>query len=866
MAGLFRATTFLRLYRLGVLAVIVVLIHQQAGWIADQRAPVISLREAGRFFPEARRIDTPDPERGLHVIMDPLGETLGGMMTTAPWTDHIIGYSGPNNLLVILDPGGAILRVELLDSGDTGEFVEQVRNAPDFLPGLAGWKPSEQPVPDVDVVSGATLTSYAILESVQERLAGSSLSLRFPDPVTLHEAQAMFPLASCLEAEGGVFRVLDSGGQLLGLILRTSPEADNVSGYQGPTECLLGLAADGQTVTALAIRKSYDTPSYVTQIREAQGVRDLFLGRTLKDLAKLKYPRRNPDGVSGATRTARAVVEGSQRRVASELAERDPSVPWLPQTRDLAMAGVILIALIMAWTPLRGRRAVRVAWLCVLVGYVGLINHDLLSLSLFAGWASHGMALKAAPGLVLLTAAALLVPWGARRQLYCHHLCPHGAAQQLLGKVLPRRRAVPPKVARWLVKIPVLLLLLALVAVLAGWAWDLASLEAFDAWNWKTAGVATIAIAATGLVASLFVPQAYCKFGCPTGVIFSFLRSTGTGDRWGRRDWAALGFLAAGLVTVVAARNVPRIAPEPEPVLLTGHTMGTTWSVKVRDDLASAPLLEQTIAKEFAWAESLTSHWRDDTELARFNRAPTTDPVRMPWPVMTLSRWAAEIGGETDGAYDITIGPLVRLWGFGPDADRDAQPTEAELDDARLQVGWERLDILDDELRKRHPELQVDLSSIAKGWAIDKVVDKLEFQDYRDFLVEAGGELRAVGRWEVAIEHPPRSVTLEDESIATSGTYRQFNEADGVRTTHLIDPRTGRPVTHRTVSVSVRHKDCARADAWATALNVLGAEDGMPVAERLGLAAQFVVEQSTGDLEVLSSPEWKEREEELGQK
>jgi thiamine biosynthesis lipoprotein len=313
----------------------------------------------------------------------------------------------------------------------------------------------------------------------------------------------------------------------------------------------------------------------------------------------------------------------------------------------------------------------------------------------------------------------------------------------------------------------------------------------------------------------------------------------------------------------VAVRAWPRTEPALEPVLLTGHTMGTTWSVKMRDDLASPPALEKTIANEFEWAESLTSHWRPDTEISIFNRTHTRDAVEAPWPVMTLSRWSAEISRETGGAFDITVGPLVRLWGFGPGAQRDRVPTDAELEAVRPLVGWEKLEILDDALRKQHPELELDLSGIAKGWAINKVVDELEFQNYTNFLVEAGGELRAVGRWKIAIEHPVRTTTLLDESIASSGTYRQNYEEGADRYTHLIDPRTGRPVTHQTVSVSVRHKDCARADAWATALNVLGAVEGMPVAERLSLAVQFVVERSGGKLEVISSPAWKQREEEV---
>ena len=254
MAGLFKPTTFLRFYRAGVLLAFVFLIHQQAGWVADQKSPEISLRQAGRFFPKARSLNVPDPSRGLYVVTDPLDKTVGGLMTTAPWTDHIIGYSGPNNLLIVLDPSGTIIRVELLESGDTLEFVDMVRNAADFLPGLKGWKPNEQPTPDVTAVSGATLTSLAVVESVQQRLLGAAPSLRFPDPVTLEEVRAMFPNASRMEPEANGLRVFDASGELLGFALRTSPQADNISGYQGPTECLVGLDADGRTVAGFRLR------------------------------------------------------------------------------------------------------------------------------------------------------------------------------------------------------------------------------------------------------------------------------------------------------------------------------------------------------------------------------------------------------------------------------------------------------------------------------------------------------------------------------------------------------------------------------------------------------------------------------------
>lgn len=860
MPGRFKIRLFLRLYRAGVLATLALLVHAQSEWLAEQEPSTISLRQAGRFFQEARHINDPDPQRGLHVVTDPLDNTLGGLMTTAPWTDHIVGYSGPNNLLIALDPDGVILRVEMLSSGDTIEHADMIRNAPDFLPGLTGWDPSEDPAPPVAAVSGATLTSFAVLEGVQQRLTGANPSLRFPDPVTLEEIKDLYPNANRIERGASRIEVFDANDASLGFAIRSSPQAENVSGYQGPTECLIAFGPDGRKSIGSLIRKTYDTPSYVDKVREAASVKELLLGRTMEELAALNYPERL-EGVSRSTLTARAVVEGVQRRFAAERKPDSTAEAWKPKARDAGLFGVIVAGLAIAFTRLRGRRWAQIAWQLLLVVYVGAINKDMLSLSLLGGWAANGAALKAAPGLALLAAAALLVPWTTRRNVYCHQICPHGAAQQLLGTVSKRwRLRVPARLQRGLEKMPVALLAVATLCLLTGWALNLAAIEAFDAWNWKTAGAATLTIAGVGLVASLFVPMAYCRFGCPTGVLFSFVRSTGGADRWGRRDSAALVLLAVGAITVVGIRAQPREAAQPEPTLMTGHTMGTTWSVKVRDDLASPPALEKVIAKEFEWAESLTSHWRANTTLSAFNRTQTTNAMEIPWPVMTLSRWSEEIHRETAGAFDITVGPLVRLWGFGPNAGPRALPDAAAIDAIRQRVGMDKLELLDGELRKRHPELEVDLSSIAKGWAINKVVDKLEFQGYTNFLVEAGGELRAVGRWKIAIEHPARVITLEDESVATSGTYRQNYKVGEKRVTHLIDPRTGRPITHSTVSVSVRHKDCARADAWATALNVLGAKQGLPVADRLKLAVQFVVENDAGSLTVLSSPAWKERE------
>jgi len=892
MARLLKSPLFLRLYRAVVLLTIVVLIHQQARWFEAQRSPSISLRVARKFFPTANRVQLRDAERGLHLVADARGETVGCLLTTSPHTDNIIGYSGPNNLLIALDRSGAVSAVELLRSGDTEEHVKAVQADPKFLRSFIGWKPNESPLPRIEGVSGATLTSLAVGESIQQRLAGAAPSLRFPEPVTLAEVQALFTNATRISPEKSRLRVFDASNRLLGIALRTSPQADNVSGYRGPTECLVALAPDGRTITDLRLRKSYDTDSYVDQIRRTEQFMKLFIGRTIEELAALEVPTKERiQGISGATLTAQGVAEGVRRRFAAELDAQKRPDRWRPRARDWGLAGVMVGALVMSFTSLRGYRWVRLVWQLLLIGYVGLVNHDLLSLALFGGWAANGLALKAAPGLVLLTVAALVVPWLSRRQLYCHHICPHGAAQQLAGKLPsllrfcrrrreearkdfklpisdfrlsgapdPNRTAFPKnRLLHALESLPMVLLGCALLALLVGWPLNLASLEAFDAWAWRTAGLATLAIAVVGLAVSCFIPQAYCRFGCPTGALLNFVRTTGSGDHWSRRDWTALALVATSLLTVVGVRTWPRSEPAPQPLRMTGRTMGTTWTVKIHDEVADPAIIEKAIGSEFEWAESLTSHWRTNTDLSIFNRTATTNAMPIPWPVLTLARWSAEISRATDGAYDITVGPVVKLWGFGPAPRRNDPPSDAEIEAVRPAVGWQKLEVLDGMLRKEHPAMEVDLSSIAVGWAVDQIVGLLDRRGYRNFLVEAGGELRARGRWSIAIEHPTRTCTLTNEAIGTSGTYRR-NFKSGREYSHLIDPRTGRPITHRTVSVSVRHADCARADAWAAALNVLGVETGLPLAERLNLAAQFVIQQSDDRLQVQETAGWKGRE------
>ena len=229
---------------------------------------------------------------------------------------------------------------------------------------------------------------------------------------------------------------------------------------------------------------------------------------------------------------------------------------------------------------------------------------------------------------------------------------------------------------------------------------------------------------------------------------------------------------------------------------------------------------------------------------------------------------AAEVSELSGGAFDVTVGPLVSAWGFGADRAVTGPPSEEEVSKIEQRVGYQKLD-LDAKrgtITKKNPGIRVDLSAIAKGYAVDRVSAALQRLGYRNFLVEIGGELKAHGQklpdrdWRVAVERPDelsRSiyavVQLRDLGMATSGDYRSFILEDGTRRSHLIDPRKGHPVMHALASVSVVGLSTARADALATALGVMGAEEGFALAEREGIAAYFIVRKAQGEFRARST-------------
>ena len=321
---------------------------------------------------------------------------------------------------------------------------------------------------------------------------------------------------------------------------------------------------------------------------------------------------------------------------------------------------------------------------------------------------------------------------------------------------------------------------------------------------------------------------------------------------------AAVVTSAAALATAawVVWRSEPRVEE------FSGQSMGSSYAVTaLLPHSATRTEFERAITASLEKADRLMSTYRPDSDLGRLNCAQPGEWVPIADETARVMGQAIAIGRRSAGAYDVTVGALVNLWGFGPAASAESPPTAQQIAAAQARSGLDKLEVrlAPAAARVKVPGVRVDLSSIAKGFAVDKVAEALEQLGSGDYCVEVGGEIRTRGRnprgqpWQVAVEVPQdttraaqRIVPLSGQGMATSGDYRNYFEERGIRYCHILDPRTGSPIQHNLASVTVIAKTCAQADAWATALLVLGPEEGLAVAQREGLAAFFLVRGAQG--------------------
>lgn len=331
------------------------------------------------------------------------------------------------------------------------------------------------------------------------------------------------------------------------------------------------------------------------------------------------------------------------------------------------------------------------------------------------------------------------------------------------------------------------------------------------------------------------------QFGCaqhqekPYASVASLPRSLRLPFRWG---------------LVVLALLVISCSHAPEPLRLEGQSMGTGWSVLIGDAGAEEAHARPLIEAELEQVVAQMSTWEPDSTLSRFNAAAAGTRHTLPAQLQEVLSAALALAEDSGGAFDPTVGPLVELWGFGPGRPRQTAPTPAEVDALRSRIGWQRLQ-LEGEALAQPGGVSLDLSAIAKGYAVDRIAAALRAAGYAHLLIEVGGELRAHGQhpdgrpWRVGLEGPSgegaaSGLLLRDLSVATSGDYRQFFEQDGRRYSHMIDPRSGQPIAQAGIAVSVVHPSCMQADGLATTLAVLGPEQGLRWASERGIAARFV--------------------------
>jgi FAD:protein FMN transferase len=300
-----------------------------------------------------------------------------------------------------------------------------------------------------------------------------------------------------------------------------------------------------------------------------------------------------------------------------------------------------------------------------------------------------------------------------------------------------------------------------------------------------------------------------------------------------------------------------------ELISISGLTMGTTYSVKLipNDTVLDKSVLHTDIEKILADINQAMSTYINDSELSRFNQAKVSDWLNLSEDLYSVIEHANDVSLLTNGAFDVTVGPLVNLWGFGPDQFTQEIPSDLVIQSIMKHTGYEKLAFnkSSSQISKSDPDLYIDLSAIAKGFAVDKIASYLDKQTIQNYLVEIGGELNGKGTnanqqaWQIGIERAyplersvQRIINLDNLAMATSGDYRNYYEKEGVRYSHTINPLTGKPITHNLASVTVLTKSTMHADALATAFMVLGAEKTISLANKLNIAVYIIIKTEAG--------------------
>ncbi len=527
-------------YRLGIiLAALACLRALPKGDRIAERGRILA--EAREAIPSARSLGAPGD--GIFPLLDETEETVGWAAPTFPHAEKIQGYSGPSQALVIFDSRRAVKAVRLLESADTAGHVGKVADHLPFWEQWNGMAEARLGAPGKPaIVTGATLTSEAIARGVAARFGAEGMDEWFPDPLKPEDLQKWFEGADRVEPSGrtGAHRVL-KGETTMGIVLRSSRMGVSARGFNGISDVIVCLDPGGGKILGAGFLGSRDNVPYIDDVREEMKYGDGFSGKSVAEVMAGKPGGSQDLFVSGASVTTHAVIESVHEMLRRHhAAEEESGFPW---KASLAFAWIGL-GLVLSFGKWKNRAKERIAY-AVLSVAAGVALGWMISQDQLLGWGAEGLNPGLALPLLALTVVALAVPAFTGKNVYCARICPHGAAQTLAGHACKKRFALPRGMHAFMERVPWITLLVIWVLALLGSGLPFAYFEPFETWSTGFTAFVPATIFTVGILAALFLPQAYCHYGCPTGAMLKFL--THAPGRWTAKDSAAgLLLLASG--------------------------------------------------------------------------------------------------------------------------------------------------------------------------------------------------------------------------------------------------------------------------------------------------------------------------------
>jgi hypothetical protein len=534
-------------YRLGLLAAaffcLFFLSERRSKEAGDRLDSSAVLPLVSRHFPKATSIGEPEGEDRVSAVLNASSEIIGWVAQTRPDSDAITGYAGASNLMVLMDANRRVIGVEILTSADTSGHVAKVREDDAFMNQWNGRHQASLNHADKPaIVSGASLTSEAMARGIAARFGAKGMNEWFPEEVALSEVKRWFPDAASVDGT----KVLSPKGEMLGTLLRSSRMGIAARGFQGASDVLLALDAEGKTILGAAMRGSRDNEPYISDARDAVMYDQPYEGKAPESIIAAESG--TTVMVSGASRTAESVEETVKEMLRRHLAPVNKAEPKFGMQEGVALIW-IAAGLWLGLGSMRGKKRVRTGFAILTVLLGGLWLGLMLGQDQWIKWSMRGSISGSMLPLLALTAAALLIPAAFGKNIYCSQLCAHGAAQQLLGNLRKRRFTLPPKLHRVMVMMPWLTLFVLWALAFAGMSVPFADAEPFEVWSVGFIALLPVLIFAGGLIASVFLPQAYCHYGCPTGAVLKFLASSP--GRWTKRDAIAGGMVGIAWLSLL---------------------------------------------------------------------------------------------------------------------------------------------------------------------------------------------------------------------------------------------------------------------------------------------------------------------------